>query len=272
MPTLNVAGARASAIALLPLGNLELEPALPAAVALDHAQPHARVVGARERIGMIFLRTVADSALALVNDAVRRNVRLVDLDECERRAVGRPPIALVAIHLLGRDELREPAGLARLDAAGHLSRLTAAIGCDDPQLVATHECDLPAVGRERRIEGWTRFGFGLADEFSQRRIDAVLQPDLARQRDQHAIGVACPVVAGDTQVAHAQSLARELLFRREVVLADATAGRFDDTAKRRRLGPVGGAAHPGCPQLESKQLAAETVVRALEPGEPACAW
>src|SRR5690606_4535889 len=119
----------------------------------DDAEADAGVGGAGEGVAVIFLSAVADRVLALMDDAIDGDVRLVDLGEGEAVTAIGPPEAVAAVQLLLGDVLGEAVGLAgAAGAAGDLLR-RAALGGHDVELVVLDVGDTAAVGRELGIEG-----------------------------------------------------------------------------------------------------------------------
>ena len=74
---------------------------------MDEPELDPRIVGAGEGIAVLL---DLNRGLRLVHDRVDRDVRLVDLLECDPVARPRRPVAAEAIELFLRDELREPVG------------------------------------------------------------------------------------------------------------------------------------------------------------------
>ena len=190
----------------------------------DHAEAHPRVGVAGEGIGVVLLCALAGEIFALMDDAILRDLRLVDLGEGQPRAVPRPPEAVAAVHLLLGDVLGEAVGLAGPTRAAGPLRRRATGGVDDVQLVILYVCELATVAGQLGVE---RGLVGGVDDEAQGSALAVLYVDVAGQRDEQALALSGPGIGGDAELAHALALAAELLREREVLLGDAAAGRQD---------------------------------------------
>ncbi len=90
-----------------------------------HAQTNPGIGLTGKGVVVIFLSTLTDRILALMNDTVRGDVRLVHFGKGNPLAVVRPPKAMAALHFFLGDELRQAMRFARAPCPlRQLARLT----------------------------------------------------------------------------------------------------------------------------------------------------
>ena len=94
----------------VPVLRWKIQPSDRAIRRMDEPELDPGIFRAGEGITMLL---DLNRGLRLVHDRVDRDVRLVDLLECDPVARPRRPVAAEAIELFLRDELREPAGCIR---------------------------------------------------------------------------------------------------------------------------------------------------------------
>jgi hypothetical protein len=233
----------------------EVAPTRLAAVDAHDAQSHLGVGGAGERVAVVLLRALADRVAALVDDAVDRDVRLVDLGEGEAPAVGRPPEPVAATHLLLGDELGEAVGAPGAARAGRDLAHRAVGERRDAQLVVAHERDHRPVGRELRVEDRSGLVVGRHREavLERRRVEHV---EPVRSRHEQPVDAALgPRRRRDALAEVAGPLAAEPFLDGEVLLGDAAA-RGEGRA------PLTGV------EVEDEQVAPQRVLGAPEERQP----
>ena len=187
--------------------EIDLHPAL--AVRADHPQRDFGIGAARDRIALLeCLRTLrADGGTGDGAD-----LGFVEALGREARAIGRPPVALEAVHLLLRDEL----GLAPVDGGGgfgwgHGLRFGLAVDRPDEQPLVAHERDVAALGAERGIE----LAALRTRDLAHRTIEPGEQ-QVAVDGNEHGLAVGGPFVADDAlEIADALALALHLFGFRE---------------------------------------------------------
>src|SRR5262249_13396615 len=118
----------------------------------NHAQPDHRVLLARPRITERVRLGFGMSGIENVHLLYFRQIALLVGDLL---AIGRPPEAGEAVHLLLRDEF-SLAMAQGLGGAGGEAVLASRIDVDDVEIAIAHARDLMAIGRKLRIDGKSR--------------------------------------------------------------------------------------------------------------------
>jgi hypothetical protein len=157
-----------------------------------------------------------------VGDVPALHRALVDPGDKQGAAVGRPPVAAMAVHLLGGDELREPPGDVVAVGCGDGAVLRAVDG-RDPQRPLCDVGDRDALRVEPRVD----HGRGrrkLSHRTSRRLVaggptgEQVHDEEPAGQRERRDPRVAVQRVADDPRGGLAAALAARALLRRELLL------------------------------------------------------
>mmetsp|Transcript_12475 Transcript_12475/g.38457 ORF Transcript_12475/g.38457 Transcript_12475/m.38457 type:complete len:427 (+) Transcript_12475:1001-2281(+) len=210
----------------------QVEPRRRAARRRDRPEAHLGVRRARERVAV---RLLGARGVAGPRDVDLEHARLVHGLVRHRLAAGRQPEAVVAVHLLRRDQVRRAVGDAG-DAARAVREppRRAAARVDGADLVVPDERDRRAVVADLRVEDRARADVrerGGVEEPFRRAVDAVLHEDRAVRRHEERVGLGSPGVRRHARRHDARALAAHLLL-----LAQRLAGLARRERELRRAG------------------------------------
>jgi hypothetical protein len=248
------------------VGVARVVPAHPAGRApLDahQAQANAGILPPRPRVREHQGRALRPRRIA---DGEPLHATLIHLGVGQGAPVGRPPVALVAGHLLGGHELGQAVRDLLAAAAGELAR-GAALHLHHPQIAVAHERDVAAVGREARVEGRSAGG---EREGAHGAAGPLEEEELAGERQQHVRPVGGEGVAGEAPLGHPHPLAA-----RPLEVGELLAGAAEELGGRHQLARLAGGdgelveAEGGIARGALQEQHRGAVGRQLDPAGPA---